>query len=239
MSVADIYRNRGVNPLAVPRWSRRLRDYPPLFNDANLVSYWALDGNSSDAKGVQNGVGTDIVYSLANGIAPTGIAPTIGAGFNGSTSYIALAHNTALHPSAFSIMAWAKTTMTADGDVYRYRLHGQVLEFERDGKIVFYVWDDAPTTNPAIRSSAAYNDGLWHLLVGTYGATTGILYIDGYAVANNAALDALYYDPTGYSAIGRAGDLAGAYFNGAICDVALFSRVLTPAEVLVYYGWSK
>ena len=53
-----------------------------LLSDANLLSYYPLDGNANDRKGGQNGVGTAIMYGANFGKFGQG------AGYNGSSSYI-------------------------------------------------------------------------------------------------------------------------------------------------------
>src|SRR5271165_6477723 len=40
----------------------------PLFNDPNLVSYWQMEGDANDSKGVNNGVDSDVTYDATNGI---------------------------------------------------------------------------------------------------------------------------------------------------------------------------
>ena len=55
-----------------------------FINDANLVSYWKLDGNSNDSKGSNNGTDTGMSYSA-------GLFDSAGV-FNGSSSNINIAN---------------------------------------------------------------------------------------------------------------------------------------------------
>jgi len=77
-----------------------------LFSDANLISYYDLEGNSTDQVGSNDGTDNNITYSSGNGYFGQG------AGFNGTNSYIALGTNTNLNGTAagFSVHARFKSS---------------------------------------------------------------------------------------------------------------------------------
>ena len=69
----------------------------------NLVSYYKLDGNSTDIVGAKNGTDTSITYSIDNGKIVQG------AGFNGSSSKIDVSLPLNLNNN-FTINLWMKYT---------------------------------------------------------------------------------------------------------------------------------
>src|SRR5205085_2806673 len=78
-------------------------------------------------------------------------------------------------PQVFSVEAWFKTTSTSGGKIIGYgnNTTGDSSNYDRhvymtnDGKLVFGVYNNGVYT---VSSSAAYNDGAWHQVVGTLGA---------------------------------------------------------------------
>jgi len=52
----------------------------PLFTDANLISYYRMEGNSNDAKGLHNGADTNVSYHANYGKFGQGAIVTIAAG---------------------------------------------------------------------------------------------------------------------------------------------------------------
>lgn len=69
-----------------------------FINDASLVSYWPLDGNSNDAKGSNNGTDTSVTYG-------TSYVPYVnfgqGANYNGS-AYTDIGNPAGLQLSSFT-----------------------------------------------------------------------------------------------------------------------------------------
>src|SRR5690348_3864445 len=68
-----------------------------------LVSYWKLDGNSTDSIDSNTGTDTAISYSAGNGLIIQG------AGFNGSTSKILIPSQTVTN---CTISFWVNFTVT-------------------------------------------------------------------------------------------------------------------------------
>lgn len=86
-------------------------------------------------------------------------------------------------------------------------------------------------------SALAYNDGVWHHMVATQGSDGMKLYVDGALVASNPNTQAENYP--GYWRVGGDNTWGGAssnYFAGAIDEVAIYSGVLTPAQVGDHYA---
>src|SRR4051812_13528905 len=72
----------------------------------NLVSYYRLDGNSNDAVGANNGSDTNISYSAGNGKINNG------AGFNGTSSRIAIGTSLTANYTGLTMAGWFNTGAT-------------------------------------------------------------------------------------------------------------------------------
>lgn len=218
-----------------------------LFNDANLQSYWRLEGNSNDAKGAINGTDTSIVYSASYGKFNQGIL------VNTSTGNINLGNNYNMTASTtFSINAWFKTTATDAA----YRVVLSKGNYTDNGfNIVVYASGDPSYANKlgigvgagvVISSSALAGDGLWHMvtLIQNGPGTLLTAYIDGVSIGTNTPTYGTNTSPLG---IGNQYDNTGAawlsrgFINGFIDDVSIFNRVLTATEISSLYTgkWSS
>lgn len=202
----------------------------------NLISYWKLDGNSTDSVGSNNGSDTGITYSVGNGKINQG------AGFNGTTSKIEGSSITI--SSSASISCWFKTSSTpsnANPQLFGF-INGaaqRLIFFISDGtgKINCW-WRDNNGNMASIQTSGNYNDGNWHFLVAT--ATSGspstlILYIDGsaYGSPSTATFTGVF---TG--CVMRMGTFSGTseYYTGAVDECGYWSRALSSTEVTQLYN---
>ena len=85
---------------------------------------------------------------------------------------------------------------------------------------------------------AAVNNGAWHQVVLTYGTGTLTLYLDGAAVASQAATRGTVMDTYGFGigAVINPGDAnSGGYFNGSIDEVSFYTTVLSAGTVTDHY----
>ena len=209
-----------------------LADFP-LFGDANLASYYRLEGNSNDSKGSYHGTDTDITYAIANGKFNQG------ALFNGSSSKIDLPTNSGNH-QAISVAFWIKTTQTSRGEVLTFGGSANnnslfaALGRTTAGKIDLCIWNGSTTS--VVTQLTAINDGKWHHIVLIRNGTSGIIYLDairdGAGTLHNTNLGNERWC-FGYN---RPGGGTPDY-AGSLDDVAIFERVLTPTEITdLYYG---
>jgi len=231
--ISAIYRNRGVNPLAVQTPPARDLLHWPLFNDANLEAYYRFEGDSNDSKGTRHGTGTDISYSTANGKFLQG------ARFNGGSSYITLP-TTIPTLTTFSIFMWIKTMFNAATNMHLYQQAAIANNANVDvsvtdaHKFKAAIYDGAPETY--VESSILVNDGAWNNVIVTRTGATMTLYINGAADGQITTGKTI---TIGHDIIGIGRHSSGVqYFDGAMDDFALFSRVLTPAEISAYYSWA-
>ena len=201
----------------------------------NLTAYYKLDGNSTDSVGAINGSDTDVTYSVANGKIIQG------AGFNGTTSQVSLGDNFD-QSSDFSVSAWVKTTQSADeyGIFTKGGLAGGNYQWglmQSTTNLWWQLWEQGGSNYLGLITSATINDGNWHHVAGTYnnGTTTMIAYIDGVnAGSNNTPSGTWYTNGASVAMIGNRED--GKFFNGSIDEVGLWSRTLTPTEILQLYN---
>lgn len=204
-----------------------------LLSDANLVSYWRMEGNSNDSKSSNNGTDTDITYSLSNGKFNQG------AGFNGSTSKISLGNVAALKPTtAVTVSCWINATayadykaiVVADGASSWTANNGYgLVHLTATNDVSFWINN---FQNNVVSGTVV--PGGWHHVVGTYDKQNVKLYIDGLLIGSDPYTSNIAYG-TGAVAIGCGAELGQFFWNGNIDDVAIFSRALTATEVLTLY----
>lgn len=217
-----------------------LREHP-LYSDPNLVSYWKLDGNSTDSKGSNNGTDTAITYSIDNGRFDQG------AGLNGTSSKITISDSSSLKPTTtFSVMAWVNLTHNGIDYVFCNTIlntndyTGWILAVEAK-KISFYILPtNGTSTVISCIGNTDINDGNWHLIHAVWTGTQMLVYLDGVSDKTPTAnTSAPAYDATMQPRIGCGyGNGADTYFfNGKIDEVAFFSRTLTSTEILNYYNY--
>jgi hypothetical protein len=190
----------------VPNW-----DYPTVVNSFGPYLYWKLDETgtattAADSSGnartgqyngnlVPNGTATYFTR-LGTGALITD-TPNSAVQLNNANSCINTTSNTLVNaPAAVTVMIWFKATAG-------YALGGKLAGFEKPrvgvaapptgtydrhlymdgaGHVWFGVYNNGYVS---LESSAALNDGNWHMAVGTVGATGTRLYIDGVLNAAN------------------------------------------------------
>ncbi len=205
-----------------------------LFNDANLVSYWRLQGNSTDSKGSNNGSDTNITYSDGNGKFGQG------AGFNGSSSVIDVTDSASLSLTGhMTIIAWVKPTVNNAnmGIVEKFDgagTDGYFLRMNNSG--VLLGWPVGPAGGTSVTGNTVLTTNTYHQVAMVYDGAKNYLYLDG--LLDNSVVSTT--DPTNGThnlEIGSSSGVAGGnFFNGAIDDVAIFSRNLTAAEVAFLFN---
>ena len=199
----------------------------------NLVSYWKLNGNSTDSVGGNNGTDLNITYSAGNGKIKQG------AGFNGLTSNILV--GTGLNNAgSFSLSLWLKGGANnlycfgkgASGD-YEYDMFASSNYFGctmRQNTDAVYMTITGGSKNII--------DGNWHHCVAVYDSTVPSLkvYVDG-------VLDGTSTSATGSRVSGGVTPVwiggrydSAALWNGAVDECAYWSRVLTKLEVRQLYN---
>ncbi len=175
-----------------------------------------------------------------------------GLGLSGGSSGTAYAAgvvgNAYATTTAFSEAVWFKTTSTTGGTLMGLTntpatnspsAWDRMMWVDDTGKIVFGVY---PGKTVEVTSTGTYNNGAWHLAVGTLGAGGMTLSVDGTKVRMNPmTTTAQAY--TGYWHVGWDNEARGGwtdppttpYFAGTLADAAIFPTALTAAQITTLY----
>jgi subtilase family serine protease len=200
---------------------------------AGALSWWKAEGNGGDVLGVNNGL-------LRNGTTfSTGL---VGQAF----TFDGVDDNVLINrpiQDDFTIEFWLNTTQIVgtDGGQWwagRGLVDGEVISVTNDfgvtllnGKVLFGVGNPDVTIRSGIVA-----DGNWHHVAATRLRSTGEikLYIDGLQVASaTGGTQSLTAPPR--LMLGRL-QIDGNPFQGKLDEVAIYGRVLSPAEITAIYG---
>jgi hypothetical protein len=198
------------------------------------IAYWRLGEPSGTNAADGSGNGRVGVYV---GTPTLGVAGAItgdtGVTFDGVDDEITIA-SSALHltDGPLSVEAWVKIgTGTSDGGIFCPTLagytSGYALTWHTGTALFFYIGSGVNGATVACSSAG------WHHVVGTWDGTTDAnsmkIYLDGVLGGQRTStIDTIA--ATAYI-IGRG----NTRFNGSIDDVAVYTTVLTPAQVLDHY----
>jgi hypothetical protein len=142
----------------------------------------------------------------------------------------------------FSLVAWVKTTTTADDThvVSRHNADDQngwfiVLNQSGGGgaagKATFYASNNGVASAPT--STTTVNDDVWHQIVGVYTAGgSQRIYVDGAPVETAVAAAPIVAEPAAILIGGvNSGGSPVASFDGLVDDVQVYSAALTDAQI--------
>ena len=197
----------------------------------SLISYYKLDGNSNDAVGSNNGSDTAITYSAGNGKIVQG------AGFNGTTSKIALTTAITM-PTNLTISAWIKpSAISGYQDIFVDSNAGATVDWgltvTPTGHLQF-AWDSSGSDYRIYSSDNVVIDTNWHFVTVTQvGTGAPIMYVDGSLVPSSLGGNGgAATKPTAQgSAFGQHGLDGVNFYGGAIDEVGIWSRALTSGEI--------
>lgn len=198
-----------------------------FINDANLVSYWKLDGNSNDSKGSNNGTDTSISY----------VTGQFGqcAEFNATGDYITIP-SINFGSGDFTISFWYNPSST----VNNARLWDQ-YDNPREFKIF-----QLPSSSEALRI-ASYNGstevftsiptsvistGTWHYVTVVKSSDNCNAYVNGKYIATSTGWTGRTH--SGATACGFGG-INQISVLMKLDDAAIFSRALSSSEVNELY----
>ena len=219
--------------------------YGALVHSAEPDLFWRFNeasGSSlTDSGTIGNNGALNGSYSRVSG------GPVAGVTNNRSVSFTSgggTAYSTArfVNPNPYTLEAWFKTTSTRGGKIIGLGSSqtGSSSSYDRhvymrdDGTLVFGVWTGAENT---IASPLAYNNGEWHHVMATQGASGMVLYVDGQTVGTNPQTAAQDY--AGYWRVGGDTVWAGASQTnliGQFDEVAVYPRTLTAQDALLHFG---
>jgi hypothetical protein len=238
MSVADLYRNRGVNPLAVSTEPARDLLHYSLFNDANLVAYYRLEDNANDSKNANHGTATSVTYLAADGKFG------LGGNFVAATpSRISLPVATE-QPGSFTFSLWMnpRTIANTNGEaniLAEWSSGHRNYLCEQVNATLLMLNGNGSTSQDASISGGTLLAKVWQYVTFVRNGTTTKIYLNAVEVAtrvntySGGAIDQAHY-------LGADATAAANYgFDGSMDEVAIFSRALTVDEIRGYYNWSK
>nr|WP_239579286.1 PKD domain-containing protein [Microlunatus panaciterrae] len=214
-------------------------DYGKAVYNSEPDLYWRLneatgtaaaDSSPNFQAGTYNGG-----YTLGSP-SGVGLSTDTSVTLDGTNGAVA-SNNTFVNPTTYSEELWFKTATTNGGKLIGFgnAQFGSSSGYDRhvymlnSGQLRFGVWTGQ--TN-VIDSPSSYNDDKWHHLVASQGADGMKLYVDDQLVGTNPQTGAQDY--TGYWRVGgdnQWGDANSNYFAGSIDEVAVYSKVLTTAEI--------
>ncbi|NTW33821.1 MAG: LamG domain-containing protein, partial [Bacteroidetes bacterium] len=202
----------------------------PLYSDASLTNYWRMESNSNDSKGSVNGTDVAITYSTGNGKFGQG------AGFNGTTSGIVTTTTPTSNSMSWSFWLNINSLSSVSIPMVQGDPAGPYKYFVifTDGSVRF--------TNPGghdfLTAAGVFSAATWQHIAITVGSTvTDVhIYVNGTEKAVTASGSGGFFSGNYGYYFGRSSD-NGYRIQEAIDDIAVFSRVLTPAEInKLYYG---
>ena len=202
-----------------------------------LVAYYRLEGNSNDLKGSNNGTDTAITYSVANGKIGQG------AGFNGTTSQIALPNLGISGGSARTISCWASTTNVSALQT----LYGSGTQ-TTEAACNLYIGQAAGNIYQSFNGNDYYTGNVlsintfYHIVLvydgGILSTSTVHIYLNGTAqtLTKVGGGTGAANTTSSTSGIGYDATVAGRILTGAEDEVAIWSRALSATEVSQLYN---
>lgn len=153
------------------------------------------------------------------------------------------------NPQGFTLLAWFRTT-SASGSILGFSNdqtaprsagnYDRMLWIDPAGHVVWGVYNGS--THEAT-SSSSYADGAWHFVAASIGGRGQKLFVDGAQVGSTTAKTA-QSGFTGWWSIGLSGVLhggwpdppTGAYFDGALAQIAVIPMQLTAPQLSALYA---
>lgn len=201
-----------------------------ILSEAGLVGYWRLNeltGTTAADSGPNGLTGTYVASPILGVQSPTW---DYGVKFDGSSQYVTIAHNAALNlvDGPLSIEAWVSRGATGAQRSICSKA-GPAYQLVLDTNAA--VGGQNPSAGYFIETTAALGLPGWHHLIVTKTGGTSTIYRDGALASVTNPAPSTLADNVKALLIGGDAD-AGQFFNGSICDVAVYSVVLTAAQAL-------
>lgn len=219
-----------------------LGEYIP---NANTKGYWKLNGNSTDSSGNgNNGTDTSITYSQANGRFGQG------AGFNSSSSKIALGNSsTLIIPNGGTISAWIKLDTTTSRNVIMARwfpvlFNNEHYYFEarnngsgmKASVFLMESYGSSVAATQCIGTTILGTD--WVNVIMTYDKSNIKIYVNG-ELDGTTAFTSTLTTSTANTFIGNDNLNSDRTFNGSIDEVIVENVAWSAEKVKKYYSQSK
>ena len=215
---------------------------------ANLIGWWAGDGNASDQTGTNNG-------TLAGGATATATG-MVGQcfSFDGTNAYVSIPDSAALRPTNFTVEAWVLFSSlnsaglggSPAGDQYIvFKQNPQSGNFEgidvgktriSGGDVFQFITTSASGSSVQILSATTIATNTWYHIAAVRGPSSLQLYVNGQlerqtniSFAQNYGTLPLYFGTTGQASWDHK-------FAGNLDEVTLYNRALTSNEIAAIYA---
>ncbi len=164
---------------------------------------------------------------------------------NGSSQYAATAKQV-VNPTAFTLEIWFKSTSSTGGRLMGLGDAQTGASTNRDRQIYLnnvgqIIFGTNPGSFKTVTTASSYNDGSWHYVVGSLGASGLLLYVDGI----RRGTDATITTAQNYNGYWRMGydDLTGwpsaptsNYLAATIDEARVYTRQLSDGEIANDYS---
>jgi hypothetical protein len=211
-----------------------------LYNDANLISYWRLESNFTDAKGAYNlnasaSAPTDVAGKFGNGKSFSGTAQYAN---NGTVANLRITGSQTwgcwIKPANIGAAQWIMAICEASPTNF--------VGLDTDGTDTKPIFNVSGTTPALVRSSVSLDNVNWFFVCGVYDVANAKLKIWVNATKTEATITSGTHTAGTTNGMGIAtlgNYVASAWFNGVIDDAFVFNRALTDSEVVAIYEGSS
>lgn len=214
-------------------------DFDQTAKGTQPLAYYRLAAtNGASEIGTTTYASTGGVTVSSSGLL-SGLADTQFAVLNGKDGWIKTTQMGGIDKTG-SIMAWVNLATLPSKGGHFYYVAGESqsgndfdIQFETNDALRFYTSGGG---NVAYTPDPATLVNQWHMIVATMDcvAPNKTLYWDGKAVASDQSGNTPR--KSSQFSIGESTVFTGRFFNGGISEVALWNRVLSPAEVATLYN---
>lgn len=200
-------------------------NYSRLATDSSIKGYWKLDGNSTDATGVNNG--SDVGMAYASGkYNQAGL-------FNGTTSRVSCGTNSSLNITGdITVSAWIYPTSTGEGGygVIFTKTTGGSDGYEFDMTVGTGLLFSARGGNTGTTANSSVTLNTWQHVAAVRSGTALTFYVNGASVSSSSGIPTINTSVSGTAYIGNQ-QTQGATFAGYLDEVAVFSKALSAEEI--------
>lgn len=202
---------------------------------ADLVSWWAAEGNADDETGTNPG------DASAAGFAPGPIG--VAFAFNGDNEFVSVPDDPSLNLATFTLEAWieaAELLSPAVGFIAvksgSFGLQGYEFGvFNATGQLRLSL--NGALGGADLIAGPDVIDGQLHHVAASYDGARLRLYVDGRLVGCHADSETVQYGVASPLYIGRRPELTfDGDWNGLIDELSLYSRALCATEIAAIYA---
>lgn len=213
-----------------------------------LVGWWPLNGEEGNAKDLSRTGNNGTVNGATREVAGRGGLQA--SSFDGSDDYINAGDSSGLSAlNQFTISSWIRLRElpSVDGSnaAVATKWHGSggarenIMRINAGSDVIqFYLADESSGTVSNWSSNSSLAAERWYHLLVTYDGSELNFYIDGVLDVSRTASVSVQ-DTTAPFQIGARNEDSADYFNGDICDVRVYNRVLSLNEIQTLYEWGS